>query len=129
MKQKELESQQVQTASWIFTNCLLTLQYMFTAGPVLACVSWRFCRAVSLPSPAFIFYYLAHLTKTATLRRLPQFGSDTSPKRGGITMTISPPISPISFRFQVFFAKLLALLSAVSDLKNILEICQKMRNI
>ena len=74
-------------------------------------------------------YYLAHLTKTATLRRLPQFGSDTSPKRGGITMTISPSISPISFRFQVFFAKILALLSAVSDLKNILEICQKMRNI
>ena len=44
-------------------------------------------------------------------------------------MTISPSISPISFRFQVFLAKILALLSAVSDLKNILEICQKMRNI
>ena len=36
MKQKELESQQVQTGSWIFTNSLLTLQYMITVPPVSA---------------------------------------------------------------------------------------------
>ena len=106
MKQKELESQQVQTGSWIFTNSLLTLQYMLTAAPassslrIMAVLSS--CRRFSALAR---LYYLAHLTKTATLRRLPQFGSDTSPKRGGITMTISPSISPISFRFQAFFCE------------------------